>query len=484
MDYAIIATDTAGIIKVFNTGAEKMLGYASSEVTDMESVLILHDAAEMIKRTEKLSAERGEHIAVGFSAIMAHAEKPHSDEDEWIYVTKDKVKIPVQLNVSCIRDNEGNIKGYVEIAQDISGRKHHEAILMRYTSYLEELERISKLGGWEIDVMNKTIFWGKEVYHIHEKPYDFVPDYENAISFYDDESLPLVWKALTDCMRNGTPFEVHPSIITDSGVKKYIRAKGEAVYENGKIIKVMGIFQDITRERMAENLMKEYASDLEKKNRELDQFAYVVSHDLKAPLRGIHNLSDWIEEDIGEAMLPDTKRNFELLRRRVSRMENLINGILEYSKAGRSNSEPAYFSAYELINEVVSTLTIDKNVKVNVVQPMPFLKTDKIKLEQVISNLVSNAVKYNDSDKPEITITARENDKEYTFCVTDNGPGIDPAYHQKIFVIFQTLQNRDSFENTGVGLAIVKKIVEETGGTVWVDSIPGKGAKFCFTWLK
>jgi PAS domain S-box-containing protein len=483
-DYGIIATDEAGIIKSFNTGAEKMLGYSSVELVDKESVLVLHDAQEIILRTEKLSALRNEPVAAGFQAIIANAGKPHSDEDEWIYVTKNKVKIPVQMSVSCIRDAEGNIKGYVEIAQDITRRKKHDATLIRYMDYLEELERISKLGGWEIDVVNKSVFWTKEVYHIHEKPYEFVPDYESAISFYDKESLPMVWKALVECMRNGTPFEVHPCIISASGNKKFIRAKGEAVYENGIIAKVVGIFQDITKERVAENMLKEYALDLEKKNRELDQFAYVVSHDLKAPLRGIHNLSEWIEEDIADKMLPDTKRNFELLRKRVNRMENLINGILEYSKAGRSNSEPAYFSAYELINEVTSALTMGKNIAVNLIQPMPFLKTDKIKLEQVISNLVSNAVKYNDAEHPEITITARETEKEYSFCVADNGPGIDPAYHQKIFVIFQTLQNRDSFENTGVGLAIVKKIVEENGGTVWVDTADRKGAKFCFTWLK
>lgn len=234
----------------------------------------------------------------------------------------------------------------------------------------------------------------------------------------------------------------------------------------------------------AEELLKAYAKDLEKKNSELDQFAYVVSHDLKAPLRGINNLSLWIEEDIGEGIPEEARKNFILMRSRVLRMENLINGILEYSRAGRTQDENVYFSTYELIHDVCSTLTLNTSTKVTLVQPLPFLKTAKVKMEQVFSNLVSNAIKYNNNPHPEIIITATETHSECVFCVADNGPGIDPGYHQKIFVIFQTLQSRDSMENTGVGLAIVKKIVEENGGKIWIDSELGRGAKFYFTWPK
>ncbi|MES2779148.1 MAG: ATP-binding protein [Bacteroidota bacterium] len=233
-----------------------------------------------------------------------------------------------------------------------------------------------------------------------------------------------------------------------------------------------------------ETLLKAYAGDLEKKNSELDQFAYIVSHDLKAPLRGINNLSTWIEEDLGSLVTEDARKNFTLLHGRVVRMENLINGILAYSRAGRIQTEEAYFSTYELVNDICTTLTLNNPTDIHIVQPLPFIKSEKVKLEQVFSNLISNAIKYNKDPYPEITITATENDTECCFCVADNGPGINPAYHEKIFVIFQTLQSRDTLENTGVGLAIVKKIVEENGGKVWLESTLGSGSNFYFTWPK
>jgi signal transduction histidine kinase len=234
----------------------------------------------------------------------------------------------------------------------------------------------------------------------------------------------------------------------------------------------------------AEKKLQSYAADLEKKNSELDQFAYIVSHDLKAPLRGINNLSSWIEEDLGQNITEDTHKNLELLRNRVHRMENLINGILAYSRAGRLQTDEVYFSTYELINEICANLINRSDITVNIVQPLPFLKTERVKLEQVFTNLISNALKHTQNEHPEIRITSQEDDSSYTFCVADNGPGIDPAYHEKIFIIFQTLQSRDTVENTGVGLAIVKKIVEDNGGAIWVESTVGNGAQFYFTWPK
>jgi PAS domain S-box-containing protein len=483
-NYAIIATDNQGIIKAFNTGAEHMLGYTAEELIDKESVLVLHDLNDL-RQKYALQNEGRNIVSPGFDTVIFKAKQGTIDDAEWVYISRDNTRIPVQVSISSISNHEGTIVGYVQTAKDITNRKRYEATLLKYKNDLEELERISRVGRWEVDLPHKTVLWSNEVYNIHEKPYSFVPDFESALSFYHGRSRDTIMRAVSECIENGTPYDVDLSIKSASGAVKYIRTKGEPVYDdNGKVVKVVGIFQDISKEYEAEKLLREYALDLEKKNEELDQFAYVVSHDLKAPLRGINNLSLWIQEDLEPVLSEETRKNLGLLRKRVVRMENLINGILMYAKAGRSKNEAVRFSVSRLISDVAASLTAGKNIAVNIVQPMPYMTAEKIKLEQVFSNLISNAIKYNSGSNPEVRITATEDEQHYTFCVADNGPGIDPAHHSKIFVIFQTLQSRDTAENTGVGLAIVKKIVEENGGSVWVESQPGEGAKFCFTWLK
>lgn len=224
--------------------------------------------------------------------------------------------------------------------------------------------------------------------------------------------------------------------------------------------------------------------ELQRSNAELDQFAYVVSHDLKAPLRAIANLSQWIEEDAGESLDAENRRQMELLRGRVHRMEALINGILEYSRIGRVAVEPEEVDTGALLAEVVDSLAIPPGFTVSIGEEMPRLIAPRVRLGQVFANLIGNAVKYNDKVEGRVTISAAERGDFHLFAVVDNGPGIAPQFHEKIFQIFQTLQSRDSFESTGVGLTLVKKIVEEQGGEIRVDSAEGKGATFRFTWPK
>ena len=250
----------------------------------------------------------------------------------------------------------------------------------------------------------------------------------------------------------------------------------------GEPIQHLTIMNDISKEKAAESGIKEYARNLESKNKELDQFAYVVSHDLKAPLRAIHNLSEWIEEDLEGIIEDDTKKNLELLRGRVHRMENLINGILVYSRVGRKETDSEDVDTTALLKELVDILCIDKDTELFLDSEIPNLVTERILLEQVFSNLISNALKYNDKEKVEIRISHKKDSRLHTFAISDNGPGIDAEYYKSIFVIFQTLQPRDKIESTGVGLAIVKKIIEEKGGTIWLESEMDKGTTFYFTW--
>jgi signal transduction histidine kinase len=228
-------------------------------------------------------------------------------------------------------------------------------------------------------------------------------------------------------------------------------------------------------------VLKENITLLQRKNQELDQFAHIVSHDLKAPLRGIDNVISWIEEDHGNEIPPKLTEYFQIIKGRLVRAENLILGILSYARVGKEKVEKEDVDINLLIDEITESLPPHKIV---VPQKLPVLFTEKLPLLQVFTNLIGNAIKHNDKTPGTIKIYYQDHETFCEFFVEDNGPGIASSYHDKIFVIFQTLQERDSVENTGVGLAIVKKILDERHQTIEVRSEPGQGSIFSFTWDK
>jgi signal transduction histidine kinase len=223
---------------------------------------------------------------------------------------------------------------------------------------------------------------------------------------------------------------------------------------------------------------------VEKTNQELQDFAYIISHDLKAPLRGISTLADWITTDYADKLDNDGKEQLKLLTARVNRMHNLIEGVLQYSRVGRIRETQVEVNLNELITEVVDMLCPPENIKITVETELPTIMCEKTRIMQVFQNLLSNAIKYMDKPEGTIQITCTEQDNVWQFSVTDNGPGIESKYFEKIFQIFQTLAPKDTFESTGVGLTVAKKIVEMYGGRIWVESVPTEGTTFYFTLSK
>lgn len=230
--------------------------------------------------------------------------------------------------------------------------------------------------------------------------------------------------------------------------------------------------------------LRKTTSLLKKRNEELDRFAYVTSHDLKAPLRAIYNLATWLQEDLADQIPKENQQQLELMQSRVKRMDGLIQGLLEYSRVGRKNTPVKTVKVKELIDDVICSLLPPPEFEIIITDNMPTITTEALLLQQVFLNLISNGIKYHPHNQGKITISVEDRDQFYKFSVTDNGLGIDPQYHERIFRIFQTLQARDTFESTGIGLSIVKKIVEGQGGKIWVESQLGKGATFYFTWSK
>jgi signal transduction histidine kinase len=220
---------------------------------------------------------------------------------------------------------------------------------------------------------------------------------------------------------------------------------------------------------------------LEKTNAELDQFAYVTSHDLKAPLRGIANLSQWIEDDLGDKMDDQARYHMRLLRGRVSRLESLIEGILAYSRVDRGEVETVDTDVNALVKEIWELLAPPGNVRLTA-HALPHVTTPRIQLQQVLMNLIGNAVKYNAGRELHVEVGAERDGDEWAIFVKDDGVGIPAEFQQRIWGLFQTLEPRDKVESTGIGLAVVRKIVEARGGRAWVESDAGAGATFWFTW--
>ena len=239
--------------------------------------------------------------------------------------------------------------------------------------------------------------------------------------------------------------------------------------------------RDITERKLAELRQQKLLSNLEKSNRELKQFAYITSHDLKAPLRAISMLAQRIYEENIEVVSDESAKNLELLIDRVKRMYSFLEGVLVYSKIGQSEEDPEEVELNQLVRQIVDAVAVPQAIEVKMDKTLPPIRAVKTHMIQLFQNLLSNAVKYMDKSKGLINVGCEDKGGQWEFYVKDNGRGIESAHFERIFVIFQTLTARDDMESTGMGLTIVKKIVQQYGGDIWVESVPGKGSRFYFT---
>lgn len=239
--------------------------------------------------------------------------------------------------------------------------------------------------------------------------------------------------------------------------------------------------RDISKQKESEIAINEYYEKLERTNKELEKLSYITSHDLKAPLRAVGSLVTMIEEDINDDAVSEEviDEYFMLMRKRINRMDGLINGILEYSKIGRERVENKSIDLNNLITEVIETI-VPNHFQVTQTPNLPTLTFNQTQVYQVFQNLIGNAVKYNDKPIGKINILYQDLGNRHQFRIEDNGVGISKKYHEKVFEVFQMLEARDKVESTGIGLSIVKKIIEQSGGKIWIDSDIEEGVAFVF----
>jgi PAS domain S-box-containing protein len=248
-------------------------------------------------------------------------------------------------------------------------------------------------------------------------------------------------------------------------------------------IKVLSAITDISARVKASQKLAEHHEELERSNKELATFAYVASHDLKSPLRGIFQISQWIEEDLGNGDTLSIPSHMNLLRGRLRRMEHLLDDLLAYSRAGRMEGGLSQIDLGVLAHDIFDMQALPSGFTLATADDLPTFTTLATPLEQVLRNLFTNAVKHHDQSTGNIKLDWEPKNKDYyEFSVTDDGPGIPPEYHERVFVMFQTLRPRDEVEGSGMGLALVKKIVETYGGKTSIASDGIRGTSIRFTW--
>lgn len=472
---AIIVRDVEGVISSWNRGAEELYGWSNAEAIGRSSHSLL-----------QTRFADGSPLATREQDTILRA--TGAWEGELIHTRRDGRRLVVESRQAAVEHQSSGLQ-ILEINRDMTERKEAEAALRASQQRYKALADAMPLLVWIADAAGGLI----DANQTWANYTAITPETLGRAGWAElvhPDDLELTSRRWQEALAAGTTFEVEQRLRGADGLYRWHLVRAQAVRdEAGQIDYWVGTNTNIDEQKRAEAAARERGDALarttrllEERNRELDQFAYITSHDLKAPLRGMANLAQWIEEDLGEHATETIRAQLDLLRGRAHRMEALIDGILQYSRVGRTGDKLEPIEVGELLAEVVDLLAPPADATITIGPAMPTLLSDRVQLSQVFANLIGNALKHHGGPGATVTVTARNLGPAYEFAVADNGPGIAPQYHDRIFGIFQTLASRDKVEGSGLGLALVKKMVERQGGNVRLESAEGQGATFIFTW--
>jgi two-component system, LuxR family, sensor kinase FixL len=455
----VISIDEKGIILLCNPAAEKKFGYSTVEMVGQNVKMLMPSPYR-----EEHDTYLANYMKTGKAQIIGMVRELKG-------ARKDGSVFPMELSVSEVLDDEE--RSFTGIVRDISQLKQAQKSMSKSEN---KFRRILETA---ID----------PVISIDEKGIVLLcnPAAENEFGY---SSVEMVGQNIKMLMPS--PYrEEHDTYLANymkTGKAQIIGMVRELEGErkDGSVfpmeLSVSEVLDD--EQRSFTGVVRNITENKEMID-ELKQFAYVTSHDLKAPLRAISNLSQWIEEDLGDDLNEETAGNLALLKSRVLRMENLIQGVLQYSRAGSGDPTIVFCKLKEVIEGIWGSIVVPEGFSIQIESDIIGIYADQTQIIQVFTNLISNAIKHNNNPQGKITITTREceTNKEWVeILVADNGPGIPMQYHEKAFQVFQTLQPRDKAENTGVGLAIVKKIIERQGGKIEILDLDTIGTTFKILW--
>jgi two-component system sensor kinase FixL len=458
---AIILVNDSGNIISCNKGAQAIFGYTQEELLDKPLDFLISEQHKNDIRLGWFKLTGSKHSIIGRTVELRGLRKNGSE-------------FPLELSLADWKI--GEVTFYSGIIRDITERKRTEGKLYEINAALENaVDGISFL-----DMQGRYLSVNRA--------------YANIFGCNVNEMIGMEWQKTVHPNDLEREINAHKEMLKSGKVKfesRGFRKDGSTFYQEVTIIKntdkngqLKGHYRfvrDVTERKMAEERQARLLKELESANQELNDFAYIVSHDLKAPLRAIGSLANWILTDYADKFDKEGKEQMDLLLSRVKRMHDLIEGILQYSRAGRIREEKVEVNLNELVPGVIDMIAPPENVEIKIENELPTILCERIRIQQVFQNLLTNAIKFMDKPKGKIKVGCVEDNGYWRFSIADNGPGIEEKHFAKIFQIFQTLSPRDEFESTGIGLSVVKKIIEMYGGKVWVESKVGYGSTFFFT---
>jgi len=385
-----------------------------------------------------------------------------------------------------------------KLKAQVSGREPPEEGLRRLAAVVRDSNDAVMLLDFEGNILAwnrgaENIYGWSEAEALQMNIRETVPEdkSQEALAFAEDLAAGKIVKSFETqrVTKDGRVLEVWSTITLlrdDEGKPAAIATTERDITQRKRAEEELKALNESLERRVAERttVAEQRADELARSNRELDDFTYVVSHDLKEPLRGIDAFSTFLAEDYADKLDEQGRKYIGVLRDSATRMNALIEDLLQLTRIGRTRQTYAPVSVQSLLEDIRQDLAFaleEKKVDLRIQSHLPTITCQPAHLKQVFENLISNAIKFNDKPRPVVEIACHEDHSLYTFSVRDNGIGIDERYHEKIFQIFQRLGRREDYEGTGAGLTICKKIVEARGGKIWLESKVGQGSTFLFT---